>query len=268
MRPISCHNHTRFSDGREEPVGFLEPARLANAAILGFSDHYYRDPNPTAPFPKWALHPDRETEYFDTLAELAAKTKDLTILRGLEFDWFDDGAERLAPMAHDARLDYTIGSIHMIDLEAFDISKAYWSQFSQDEINEKHRHYWVSVRKMAESGLFDIAGHLDLVKKFAVYPTEDMTPLIEEALDAVRAADMAVELNTSGWRKPCEAAYPTEAILQSCFKREIPVLVSSDAHKAELVCDRFDEGYRILAGVGYKNVVYFRERERLTVPLA
>lgn len=267
MRPISCHNHTRFSDGGAMPVGFLEPARLAHAAVLGFSDHFYRDPDPTAPFPDWALKPERETEYFETLADLAENTKDLTILRGLEFDWFDDGAALLAPMARDPRLDYTIGSIHMIDLEAFDISRAYWSRFSPDEINEKHRRYWRSVRRMAESGLFEIAGHLDLVKKFAVYPTEDMTSLIEEALDAVRASNMAVELNTSGWRKPCEACYPTEAILRSCFKREIPVLVSSDAHKAELVCDRFDEAYRLLAGVGYQNVVYFRERERITVPL-
>ena len=70
-----------------------------------------------------------------------------------------------------------------------------------------HRAYWRQIPPMAASGLFDIAAHLDLPKKFGFHPQFDAGPLIGEALDAIAEARLVVEINTNGWH--CPAGSPT-----------------------------------------------------------
>lgn len=268
MKRASYHNHTVFSDGADTPEDFLMQAVSQGVEILGFSEHYFRQGSAVAEkAPEWALQPRLEERYFEVVAELGERGL-AEVRTGLEFDWLEGSAAWLAPMAKDPRLDYAIGSVHYIGHESFDCSRNYWQKLSQDEVNEAHQRYWVAVREMAESALFDIAGHIDLVKKFAFYSSEDVTPLIRDALDAIKAADMAVELNTSGWAKDCREAYPSEAILRACLHREIPVTVSADAHRARFVCANFARAYDLLARVGYKEVARFRGRERYLETIA
>ena len=266
MHRASYHNHTVFSDGAETPANFLKQALILGIDILGFADHYYKNPNDTEPFPDWALKPHLEERYFNVLADLRCRAP-IEIRMGLEFDWLDGSAEWLAPMAKDPRLDYAIGSVHYVGNQGFDISRTLWEQMNQDQIDAFHVHYWHAVREMAESKLFDIAGHLDLIKKFAFYPSIDVTPLIRDALDAIKASDMAIELNTSGWRKDCHDCYPSEAILRAAFHRGIPVTVSADAHRARYATASFSHGYDYMARAGYTHIARFRNRERFLEPL-
>lgn len=266
MKRASYHNHTVFSDGAETPEEFLRQALTQGVEILGFADHYYRNPEDSDPFPEWALKPHLETRYFEVLSELKAKAP-IEIRTGLEFDWLDGSAPWLAPMAQDPRLDYAIGSVHYVGTTCFDCSRTLWESLSQEEIDDLVRRYWVAVREMAESGLFDIVGHIDLIKKFGFYAASDVTQWVREALDAVKAADMVVELNTSGWRKDCQECYPSEAILRACYCREIPVTVSADAHRARFACSNFSRAYDLLARVGYTELTRFRARERFFEPL-
>lgn len=266
MKRASYHNHTVFSDGAETPEEFLRQALTQGVEILGFADHYYRNPEDSDPFPEWALKPHLETRYFEVLSELKAKAP-IEIRTGLEFDWLDGSAPWLAPMAQDPRLDYAIGSVHYVGTTCFDCSRTLWESLSQEEIDDLVRRYWVAVREMAESGLFDIVGHIDLIKKFGFYAASDVTPWVREALDAVKAADMVVELNTSGWRKDCQECYPSETILRACYCREIPVTVSADAHRARFACSNFSRAYDLLARVGYTELTRFRARERFFEPL-
>ncbi len=266
MRCASYHNHSVFSDGADTPAELVRQAIARGVDILGVSDHYYREGPGAMSAPDWALRPDREADYFETLRALAAESP-IEVRVGLEFDWLEGSAAWLAGPARDPRLDYAIGSVHFIGRQTIDTDRDFWLARSQDEVNALYRRYWCAVRDMAESGLFDIAGHLDLVKKFAVYPTCDLTPEIRDALDAVKASGMVVELNTAGWVKDCRECYPGEAILRACFRREIPVTVSADAHRADRLCADFGRAYDLLARVGYRSLVRFRGRERFVDPL-
>lgn len=262
----SYHNHSTYSDGAHTPAEMVVAAREQGLQILGFAEHYYRDcPNPIET-PDWALQPNQEEAYFVELATLAKDNTDLEIRTGLEFDWLEDNAALLLPMTRDPRLDYTIGSVHIVGNESIDLSRHYWEQKSEDERNEVIRHYWRSLTAMAESHLFDIAGHLDLYKKFNAHATCDLSREINDALDAIKSSDMVVELNTAGWVKDCKDCYPHESILQACFKREIPVLVSADAHTAQRVAENYNRAYDLLARIGYRQLAYFRQRERFFIP--
>jgi len=77
------------------------------------------------------------------------------------------------------------------------------------------------LSQAAESGLFDILGHIDLPKKFGFYPKRDVVPRYEQLFGVVKAADMAIELNTAGLRKDCGEIYPSKAILEAGVKRVV-----------------------------------------------
>lgn len=269
MTPLraSYHNHSTFSDGAHTPAEMVHVAREQGLHILGFSEHYYRDCSTPTTTPDWALQPNEEEAYFTEIAKLANTTNDLDIRIGLEFDWLENNRCWLEDIAHDSRLDYTIGSVHFVGAESIDLSRSYWERMSEDERNETIRRYWQTLTAMAESHLFDIAGHLDLYKKFNARPSCDLSYEINNALDAIKAADMVVELNTAGWVKDCHEAYPHVDILNACFKREIPVLVSADAHTAQRVAEGFNQAYDLLARIGYRQLAYFQKRERFFRPL-
>jgi histidinol-phosphatase (PHP family) len=46
--------------------------------------------------------------------------------------------------------------------------------------------YYQLVQQMTASRLFDIIGHLDIIKKFAVYPETDQTLLYEETAKVIQ----------------------------------------------------------------------------------
>ncbi len=267
MKRATYHNHTVFSDGADTPAEFLRQARLQDVDILGFADHYFKASPEANSAPEWALQPQNVELYFATLEALRDETTDVEIRIGLEFDWLDGSAAWLAPLAADARLDYTIGSVHYLGDESMDTDEQFWTARSQEQRDAEIVRYWKTVREMVESGLFDIVGHVDLVKKFAVYPSIDVTPLVRDALDAIKAADMTLELNTSGWHKLCNECYPSEAILRAAFHREIPITLSADAHRAGLLCTHFARGLDLLWRVGYRSIARFAHRERFFEPL-
>ncbi len=266
MKRASYHNHTTFSDGADAPEAFLTHAKAAQLQVLGFSDHYYKETPSATEAPEWALQLDAVERYFTTIEALKAQSTEIEIRTGLEFDWLEGSADWLAPLASDARLDYTIGSVHFVGNDSIDLTRTFWEKLSKDEVNAVIRRYWQTLRDMANSRLFDIAGHIDLYKKFGFYPTADMNDVITEALDAIRDADMAIELNTAGWRKDCKACYPTDDLLAACLQREIPIVVSSDAHQAHLVAADFNRAYDILYRVGYTHLAHFNHRERTLEP--
>lgn len=263
MTCATYHNHTFFSDGSDNPAEFLRQAREQHVGILGFADHYYRESAVATTAPEWAMQPQNLETYYRTLEALREDTDDVAIRIGLEFDWLDGSSAWLAAPASDPRLDYTIGSVHYVGGDSIDSTREFWAQLEPDARDAVIRRYWESVREMAESRLFDIAGHLDLVKKFAVWPTCDVTPLVRDALDAIKASDMTIELNTSGWNKECRECYPSESILRAALHREIPVTLSADAHRAVNLKAHFARGMDMLRRVGYREIARFEGRERV-----
>ncbi|SFV68373.1 Histidinol-phosphatase [hydrothermal vent metagenome] len=115
---------------------------------------------------------------------------------------------------------------------------------------------------MAQSGLFDIVGHLDLIKVFKFMPKGDIKTIAKNALLAIKDADMVLEINVAGYRKPVAEAYPSKELLQEAFKLDIPITFSSDAHKPEQVGLYNDEVIQLARDIGFTKCAYFQNRER------
>src|SRR6185312_12282292 len=212
----SYHNHSKWSDGSASVGELVGHAESLGIDILGVSDHLCVYPDGS--WPKWAMAPDRAGDYFAEVTSFRRKAR-IEIRAGLELDWLGRDHPGIRRIAEKFPLDYRIGSVHHVDGRQFDDSRAYWEEKTEEERNQVFAKFWIQVREMATSGFFDIAAHLDLAKKLGFAPTDDLSPLIDAALDAIAQARMVVELNTSGYARPCADAYPSQAILRKCRKR-------------------------------------------------
>lgn len=263
----SYHVHSNLSDGQAPINVVVKEAVRIGLDELGMSDHFVFPPE--GKVIDWSMPISALPDYFAKISDAEREVHGkLTIRRGLEADYIPETAGSLSRILNDFSLDYIIGSVHFIGDFCVDERKDFWDVLTETEHNTMIRTYWRRIRQMADSRLFDIAGHLDLYKKFGYLPTVDVSQDISSALDAIAAADMAVELNTAGWYKEdiCEA-YPSQAIIQGCYDRGIPMLVTSDAHKPEDLVRGYDRGIRWLLDAGYTQQAVFARRQRRMVDL-
>jgi histidinol-phosphatase (PHP family) len=231
---------------------------------LGISDHYTLVPGHEVP---WSLAQTGLPDYFRALHAARRLAGEELVLRfGIEADYIPESVAELGEILQAYPLDYVIGSVHFIDGFPVDDSASHWEAISQDERNVKIRKYWARVTDMASSGVFDIAGHLDLYKKFGHHATVDLSTDIAAALDAIAEAGMAVELNTSGLHYVGEA-YPSPAILLECHSRGIPTLVTADAHIPQHLTRGYDVGIGELRKAGYTQQAVFEGRRMSLVDL-
>jgi histidinol-phosphatase (PHP family) len=120
---------------------------------------------------------------------------------------------------------------------------------------------------MAKTQLFDIVGHLDLVKKFNYRSKNDLSDLLLKTVEIIGKSGMCVEINTSGLRKPCHEIYPGEKLLKMCFDHDIPITFGSDAHSPEDVGAGFDRAVELVRRVGYGEIARFTQKRRDLVEL-
>jgi histidinol-phosphatase (PHP family) len=258
----SYHNHTTWSDGTGSVAQLVATAQELGLGEVGISDHFTL--HPTDPSVSWAMRPDQVGAYVRDLLATAEQCRAAggpVVRLGLEADWFAATEPALREALADVPLDYVIGSVHYNGDFAIDGFASTWERLSPDERDEMHRAYWRQIPPMAASGLFDIAAHLDLPKKFGFHPQFDVGPLIGEALDAIAEAHMVVEINTNGWHCPCREPYPSAAILEQCRRRDIAVTLSADAHDPTHLLRDFPAAAKMLREAGYDQVARFADRQ-------
>jgi histidinol-phosphatase (PHP family) len=262
----SYHVHSRWSDGEGEISDFVRAAKELGLDEIGFSDHYVRAPDSRKL--SWSMPPEKLGDYVEAVQIAAGLSGEHPIVRlGVEADFFPETTKALAEALAGQPFDYVIGAVHFVDGFPIDAGASYWAQITQAERNDVMRAYWVRIRQMAESGLFDFAAHLDLTKKFGFRPTIDLTDEISAALDAIAGADMAVEVNTAGWYAPCGEAYPEASILRRCSELGIPILVTADAHHPANLLRGYEDGRRLVLNLGYRHLASYAGRRPYAYPI-
>lgn len=262
----SYHVHSTISDGTSTISELIEAAIDQELDELGISDHYVllKDGKTVS----WSMPLDELSMYIDKLYLAQAIAGDKIVLKfGIEADFDPASANDLAVILESHLFDYVIGSVHYVDGFSIDEAAEYWDELTDTQRNDMMRAYWSRIAEMARSGLFDIAGHLDLYKKFGHRPTVDISEDILAALDAIAQAGMSAEINTSGWFKAADEAYPSAWILGECRSRNIPVMINADAHSAEHLIRGYDKAKDLLHQLGFNQTVVYTLRKPKQVPL-
>ncbi|WP_456411046.1 histidinol-phosphatase HisJ family protein [Oceanithermus sp.] len=247
-----------------EPAAYLAAARERGLAGLVFTDH-----NPMPPWfdPKSRMTEDQLPLYYRLVeAARAGAPEGFYVGLGLEAD-FHPGTEAYVRAQLEAYpYDYVIGSVHFIGAWPFD-HPDFTAEFERRDRLELYADYYALVYAAVESGLFDAIGHLDLPKKFGHFPPEEAWELVEGVLGAIQAANLALDVNTAGWRKPAGELYPAPRILRRARELGIPVVLGSDAHAPDEVGHRFEEATALLTEAGYREAWVFKSRKPEPYPL-
>ncbi|MBI2437871.1 MAG: histidinol-phosphatase HisJ family protein [Lentisphaerae bacterium] len=258
------HIHTALCQHAEGCAAAFH-ARAAELGMreLGFTDHA---PNPDGYDPRHRMRLEEFPKYQTMIAEITSENKP-AVLFGLEADYYE-GCERfLREWLPRQAFDLVLGSVHYLDSWGFDNPEQRHVWDSVDVTNTWRR-YFQLIGQLADSRLADVIGHLDLPKKFGYRPSEgDLLAMAKPALDRVAAAGMAIEINSSGLRRPVQEIYPSELLLKLAKERNIPICFGSDAHCPEEVGWRFDAAEALARSAGYTHAVQFRQRRAQPYPL-
>ncbi len=256
---VDLHNHTKLCNhAKGEIEEYVELAVENGTQIYGFSDHAPMDFDP-----KYRMKFDEMNFYEEKVKEIKEKYKEnIDVLLGYEVDYLPGHMDK---RVLEADVDYLIGSVHFLDKWGFD-NPEFLREYDDKDIDSIWEKYFDTVEDMAKTGFFDIVGHLDLIKVFKYYPKKK-TPreYAKKALEAIKKADMTLEINTAGYDKPCKESYPSKDLLKLAYELEIPITFGSDAHSPAQVSRYAQEAENLAKEVGYTQCAVYKNRKRYFV---
>lgn len=260
-------HHYRCGHAQGQLEEYVEAAIAANLDEIGLSDHspiYHLGDDPH-PRPGTAMSQHELPAYMADIQAIRERFADRIVVRlGVESDYVLGWDQHYRALWQQYPLDYVIGSVHWLDR---------WSIFSPRlpegrSAADVYSEYLRTTQAAARSGAYDIIGHLDCLKTAGHIPDLSITPLLDETVQVLAECNVAIELNTSGWRKSIAECYPRPELLERCHHYGVPVTLGSDAHRPVDVAGRFADAVALLREIGYREIATFAQRKRRMVPLA
>jgi histidinol-phosphatase (PHP family) len=173
------------------------------------------------------------------------------VLLGIEADYRPGTISEVGSLLREHPFDYVIGSVHHLGAWGFDDPRQI-AEYDDRDIDDVWTQYFELVGEAADSGLFTILGHLDLVKKFGYRATRALEFELDNLVLRIARSGVIVEINTAGLHKPVKEAYPTVDILRRLCAAGVPVTFGSDAHRPGDVGRDFAHAAELAQSAGYE----------------
>jgi len=203
---------------------------------------------------------DQFAQYRRDVDEARSEFPDLTILFGVEADYYPGCEDFLRRFLGEHPFDIVLGSVHFRDY--FSANPAKRGLSGGDLPSVVWEEYFALIGRLADTGLYDLVTHLDLPKRFGNQIDEDtLRRAALPALDRIAAANMAIEINTSGMIHSIREMYPSLTILSWAAERGIGLTFGSDAHEPVRVGDRFDQALELALEAGFTTARQYTARE-------
>lgn len=269
---MDLHVHTwrcRHATGTAEE--YVRAAARGGISVLAFTEHLPLAPSLAARIPDAGGYAMPEAELAGYMEDVAGAARlgaslGVEVLCGIEVDAVPVAREHARELLARHPFDMVLGSVHFIDDWAFDDPdrREGYDAWRPDELWAR---YFVDVIDAARSGLMDVMAHVDLVKKFGVWPDGPTDRLFDGVASELATAGVAIEVNTAGLRKPCKELYPGASLLSALRRAGVPATIGSDAHTPDDTGAGVAEARAALRDAGYRSVVVFRGREMQEVGL-
>ncbi len=160
--------------------------------------------------------------------------------------------------------DYLIGSVHASNGRSI-FNRDRPKGMSEYRLILEKEMYYNLIQQSALSGMFQILGHIDGMKRHIPGFNDLKTDAVDRCLKTIGECDVAIEVNTStsgvlGWQ-------PSEDILERALFYKVMVTFGSDAHRPERVGDQWEGVRQKLIEIGYTKWAIFRRKQREMVRL-
>ena len=266
--PANYHTHCFYCDGKSTLEEHVREAEKLGLLQLGFSSH--------APVPfenNFAISEEKLPEYIREIENLQPKTN-VRLLKSLECDFIPDMTVDFAERQSVNGLDYVIGGVHLvrsphgdglwfIDGPKQEIYDEGLRNLFDNNIRLAVTTFWEQTFEMLETQKMDIIAHFDKIKMHNRnrFFTEDepwYKVLADKAIQLIKRHDVIIEVNTRGlYKKRSDSFYPSTELLMKARKADIPVLISSDAHKADELMLFVPEALAELERCGYDHTAQY-----------
>jgi histidinol-phosphatase (PHP family) len=243
-----------------EPEEYAQQAIKAGLKGIIFTCHA---PMPNGFWPSVRMS-EAEFDIYVALVQRCAEAYKgkLHVCLGIESEWFPGYEDYVRELHQRVEFDYVLGAVHWQ-------AKEYLAKFESGTIENFRRIYFDHLAKSAETGLYDCLAHPDLVKNY--HPDSWCFAIIKNTvatcLDRIAATGVAMELNSSGLNKSYSEMNPGNEMLRMMAERKIPIVVGSDAHRAQRVGEHFTTALNNLIEAGYEEVSYFQKRQRIDLKI-
>jgi histidinol-phosphatase (PHP family) len=246
---------------------YQEVASERGIDVLGVSEHVYRFRQALDVWqhPFWREH---ASDDIDGYCEFVRERTSLSL--GIEADFIAGTEDRMAGLLEARDWDYVIGSVHFLTGGALDLDGDWGIWCGGADVEKVWTHYFETLGEAARSGMFDVLAHPDLVKVWgdpARVPNRDLRFYYDAAMDGIADSDVAIEVSTSGLRKPVGEIYPARAFIEMCLEAGRPIALSSDAHTPNDLAYRYDDALEYLESLGVDELAVFERRERRLEPI-
>ena len=139
--------------------------------------------------------------------------------------------------------------------------------FFGGDVKKAVTRFWEQSFEMIETERFDIIAHFDKIKMHNQkrYFTEEedwYLRLVDHCIELIRRKQLIVEINTRGiYKGRCPDYYPSDYALAQIAKYNIPMVVSTDAHKSEELSEGRDAAVEHLKSMGIKFLMYRKNNQ-------
>jgi histidinol-phosphatase (PHP family) len=263
---VDLHVHSSCSADGEASIGdYARRAVTLGLREVGFCEHVDLDPR------------DQDYGYLDLsryhqeIASARILEPLVTLRQGVELSYQARREDEIRAWLAARAWDFVVISVHLVDyadgwaiISEPGTTRTYFAAHSQ---RQAYAPYFEELRRAAQSGLGDVIGHFDLVKRFGVQHYGPFEPAaFEEEIRAVlRAAinsGMGLEVNTSGLRQLPGEPYPALTVLQ--WYRELGgeiLTLGSDTHHLNGLGAGLAEALALAQEAGFRAIATFENRQ-------
>lgn len=269
---LCYHSHSFFCDGKNSIDQMVQSAFDKGMAAIGISSHApLKIENP------WSLKLEETDNYYKEIDQAKIKySNKIMVFKSLEIDFIPGLTYDFDFFRKGGNLDYTIGSIHLVlspqtnKIWFIDGEKKQCIDSLQDAFNGNVRmaieQFYAQNREMILQQKPTIIGHLDKVMMHLADQGIDTQSdwyldQIEQTLNLIKLQGCIVEVNTRGiYRKKHPTTFPSPDILKQMLNREIPIVISTDAHHVDDLTAEYQSTRLNLIQMGFRHQSYFDGR--------
>ena len=261
---------------------YVEVALGRGATEVGFVEHLYRCVESQAALGQWwkrDANPRLVAEMEGIMAReldmsldryveaiLDAKGRGLPVKLGLEIDFEPGTEQRVMELIAPYPWDYLVGSVHWIGAWWF-MRPSGAAEYARRGVRRAFEEYFELTTALAQTGMVDSIGHVDVIKVAGLIPDGSLRHLWEPVVEATAASGMAVEISSQGLLRAVKEIYPAPAFLALFQAAGVPITLGSDAHAPDESAFGYDVIVQAARDAGYIDYLRFDRRQRLLTPL-
>jgi len=268
------HLHSRHSnDSDADPADNVRRALELGLSGLTFTEHYDTHPS------EWHLCKYNYEKIASTVAALRTEFGSrIFIGHGIEICYQPENMGPILDYLDAHSFDLVLLSVHWFAGRALHV-REHWDGLDPSQGTRLYLESTLEAARLSgrlrQAGrrVFDVLGHLDLVKRytqryFGMFDIRPHAALVDEILRACLESDLVPEVNCSTLRQQLPEPSPAEWVVQHYAELGGRAMtLGSDAHRTADIGAGLHDSAAMLKRCGITHVAVFKGRQRENEPL-